>query len=439
MFLIYSLLFTLGLVVMGPYYLWRRRARFSREELRERFGFLPARMAQDSAGAVWVHAVSVGETLAVAKLIGDVARRYPEKKIFLSHVTPAGREAGERRAPNVAGRFYLPFDWAWSVRRTVGTIRPGVLLVAETELWPNLLRLAKASGARVGLVNARISDRSFRRYRIFRSLFGRILDSVDCVCAQTSRDAERFEANGMKAERVVVTGNLKFDAAPARESELADVLRAAFQAAGRGPVLIAASTMTGEENRVMDAWRIVRMKFPDALLILAPRHPVRFDGVARTVAAAGSTLVRRSELGPLAEEQPAELESADIFLLDSIGELAGLFPVADVVFVGGSLVPTGGHNLLEPAFSSKPILFGPHMANFRDVAELFLSEEAAIQAPDAEALGRNVVELFSDAPRRNALGGRARWLVAQQAGATERTLEQIKPWLDASIPAAARP
>jgi 3-deoxy-D-manno-octulosonic-acid transferase len=431
MYLLYSLVYSLGLMVMAPYYLWRQRGRMGSHALRERFGFLPAELHQNSSGAIWIHAVSVGETMAIANLVHEIARRFPQKKIFLSHVTPAGREAGEKRIPEVSGRFYLPFDWAWSVRRTLCTIRPSVLIIVETELWPNLLRCAKEYRAHVALVNARVSDRSFGRYRALRPLLRYALDNLECVCAQTARDAERFKEIGMKPDRVAVTGNLKFDAASAPEAEFAGTLRNALAAAGQGPVLIAASTMPREEDLVLGAWQAVRARFPKALLVLAPRHTARFEEVENLLKAKSFTGVRRSSFAPGARALADALSSADVLLLDTIGELAGLFGIADVVFMGGSLVPTGGHNFLEPAFWAKPILFGPHMHNFRDVTELFLGENAALQVSNAEELSQIVSALFADEKRRLELGERARQVLDAQAGSTERTLDRIKPWIEA--------
>ena len=438
MYLLYSLLYSLGLMVVAPYYLWRQRGCMGSRALRERFGKLPANLHQSSSGAIWIHSVSVGETMAVANLVREIAKSFPEKRIFLSHVTPAGREAGEKRIPDIAGRFYLPFDWAWSVRRTLRAIRPAILIIVETELWPNLLRRAKDSGARVALINARVSDRSFQRYRALRPLLRHALENVDVVCAQTAQDAERFKEIGMRPERVTISGNLKFDAAHSPEAEFAGVLRATLAAAGRGPVLIAASTMPREEAQVLAAWRAVRARHPKAILILAPRHAARFGEVANLLKSGRLSSIRRTTCSKDAKQLAGQIASVEVFLLDTIGELAGLFAIADVVFMGGSLVPTGGHNLLEPAFWAKPIIYGPHMHNFRDVADLFLRENSAIQISSAVELGQVVADLFADEGRRRALGDRALETLARQAGSTERTLDHIKPWIEAGVPEGAR-
>lgn len=438
MFLVYSLLFSLGVVLTAPYYLWRLRGRIiSGAGWRERFGFLPAAFRQDEVGAIWVHAVSVGETLAVVGLVRELQQRYPARKIFLSHVTPAGREAGEARLPAVAGRFYLPLDWGWAVRRVLRLLRPALLVIVETELWPNLLRAARESGARVALVNARLSDRSLGRYRLVRPFVRRVLENVDRVCAQSATDAERFHSLGAGAARVVVTGNMKFDATPPRAGELPRSLGKALELAHRSPVIVAASTMPGEEALLLPAWAEIRRRHPQAVLILAPRHPARFETVAQLLGQERWAYVRRTTLAAEEQKVASQIASAEILLLDTIGELAGIFELGDLVFVGGSLVPAGGHNLLEPAFWAKPIVFGPHMWNFRDIAQLFLQAGAAVQVRDARELSRAALELLTDAVRRRQLGQAAKQVLEHHAGATDRVLEHTKEWLGTGIPTRA--
>ncbi|HEV2493056.1 MAG TPA: 3-deoxy-D-manno-octulosonic acid transferase [Terriglobia bacterium] len=447
MFLLYSLLFSVGVVLSAPYYLWRLRGNIvSGAGWRERFGFLPASFAQERRGAIWIHAVSVGETLAVAGLIRELRRRHPERKIFMSHVTPAGRKAGDDRLPApspnasaggvaasrtavVDGRFYLPLDWAWSTRRVVKRIRPALVVIVETELWPNLLRMAHQEGAQVLVVNARLSDRSFRGYRLARPFMRRVLSVVDGVYAQTGSDAERFKALGVPAERVAVTGNIKFDSRPRERGSLSGLLVKALEAAGRSPVIVAGSTMPGEEALLLEAWSAIHRSHPKALLILAPRHPARFEEVAQLLARSGLAFVRRTALEPAATELAAQLESRQVLLLNTIGELAGLFELADLVFVGGSLVPAGGHNLLEPAFSSKPILFGPHMQNFRDIAALFLKEKAAVQVQNASELARETLRLLEDSNERHRLGEAAKSVIERESGSTERILARLDTYL----------
>jgi len=439
MYLVYSALFSLGVILAAPYYLWRLRGRIiSAASWRERFGFLPASFRQFERSAIWIHAVSVGETLAVAGLVRELQQRFPEHKVFLSHVTPAGREAGESRLPGLAGRFFLPLDWSFCVRRAIEHIRPAMLVIAETELWPNLLRTARESGAKVILVNARLSDRSFRRYHLVRLFVRRVLENVDRVCAQSPTDAERFMALGAKPERVVSAGNLKFDGSPPGAKEIARALGNVLKLAQRRPVVVAASTMAGEETLLLPAWAEIRRRHPQALLILAPRHPNRFEEVARLLAQKEISFVRRTSLEMEEVKLAAQLASAEVLLLDTIGELAGIFGLADVVFMGGSLVPTGGHNVLEPAWWAKPIVFGPHMHNFRDIARLFLQAHAAIQVPNSATLARTILGLLADGNRRHQLGEAAKRTLDQESGATQRTLDHIADLLDAGVHARAR-
>ena len=438
MLFFYSILFTLGVLVTAPYYLWRLRGNIiSSADWRERLGFLPRAFQQSEPGAIWVHAVSVGETLAVAGLVREIQHRYPDRKIFLSHVTVAGREAGASRLPGIAGRFLLPLDWASSMRRAFRRIEPALLIVVETELWPNMLRAAREAGTRVVVVNGRISDRSFPRYRWIRFFMHSVLGNVNQICAQSEIDAERFLSLGAAPERVGVTGNLKFDARPPEFGDFARCLARTCAAAGRRPVLVAGSTMAGEEALLLPVWRQVRQNHPRALLILAPRHPARFEEVATLLGEGGMKFVRRTQLVLEDDSLSAKIEDAEVLLLDTIGELAGVFELADAVFMGGSLVPTGGHNVLEPAYWAKPILFGPYMHNFRDIAQLLLAQNAAVQVQDAAGLSVALAGLFSQPERRARLGQAARKVLDSQRGATAHVLETVKKWLDP--PVAERP
>jgi 3-deoxy-D-manno-octulosonic-acid transferase len=431
MYLLYSVLFSVILTVTAPFYWWRKGRGLKRGYWRERFGNIPYREA--ARGAIWVHAVSLGEVLAAAGLIRELQRAYPGRKIYLSHVTPAGREAGEKRLPGVAGRFYLPLDWRWAVRKAMARIRPALLVIVETELWPNLLRAAHEAGTRVAVVNARMSRRSLRGYRMARPFLRRVLDNVDEVNAQTEEDADRFRQIGVRPERVQVLGNLKFDAQPPQLGDFARTLRAAIRKAQRGPVVVAASTMPGEEALVLEAWDLIQARYPRALLILAPRHPARFEEVSQDLGRAQRGFVRRTALPTDPSALAPRLAAASILLLDTIGELAGVFELADMVFMGGSLVPTGGHNILEPAYWSKVIVFGPYMENFRDIAKLFLDAGAALQVRTPEELA-HAAWLLENKEAREQLGARARQVLEENSGSTARTLEALGKYLDHDAP-----
>jgi 3-deoxy-D-manno-octulosonic-acid transferase len=434
MYLIYSFLVTLGVLLTAPYYLWKRRDELAGRRWQERFGLLPESFQQAERGAIWLHAVSVGETLAVVKLARDLQALFPDRKIFLSSVTPAGRVAGESRLPSVAGRFYLPMDWRGAVGAALERIQPSLLLIVETELWPNLLRAAHEFGARIILVNARLSPRSFRRYRLLRPLMRRVLENVDVICAQTEADAERFQHLGAAPGRIVLSGNLKFDSEPPRLAAFSCLLEKAAGVTGRGPIMIAASTMPGEEPIVLQAWSKIRAHYPKALLVLAPRHPARFDEVARVLADSGRSYTRRTHLACQEPEISRQVATCEVLLLDTIGELAGILELADAVFMGGSLVPTGGHNILEAAYWAKPVVFGPHMENFQDIARLFLEANACVQVQDAAGLAESVLKLFGDRDFARRLGERGKQVLEKQTGATARVLEQIQRLLTAQVP-----
>jgi len=438
MYLVYSLLFSVGVVLTAPYYLWRLRGKiFAAADWRERFGFLPAHFGRESRtgaeGALWIHAVSVGETLAVAGLVEKLRKEFPERKVFLSSVTVAGRAVGESRLPDVAGHFYLPLDWRSAARRALHRLRPDLLLIVETELWPNILRAAHERGTRVALVNARLSNRSFRGYCLARPFMRRLLECVDWIGAQTARDAERFVLLGARPERVAVVGNLKFDGKPPQINQFTGCLREALESSQRRPVLVGASTMPGEEALLLQAWKEIRAQHPKAIFILAPRHPNRFEEVSALLSQSARSFVRRTLL-ETGLEMAQQLATPEILLLDTIGELAGIFELADAVFVGGSLVPTGGHNLLEPAYWGKPIFFGPHMENFRDVAQLFSGAGAAIQVRNAHELAHAILKSLRDKDGLRKMGETGRQLMREGAGATQRTLEQLRVLLGASVP-----
>ena len=427
--LVYSLLVTVAALLAAPWYIVRFGLRGRpRGYWRERMGQVSESFPdRPETGGIWIHAVSVGETLAVAALIAGIRGRFPERPLYLSHVTPTGRAAGEARIPDVPVRFFLPLDWKWAARRIFDRLRPSMLLLAETELWPNLLSVAQERGTRVILVNARLSERSLRGYRRFAFFFRRALAVIDHVYAQTEGDAARFRELGVPGQQVTVTGNLKSDMKPPQSNDLARQVRRALSDSGRGPVLVAGSTMSGEEEVVLRAWERIREACARAFLILAPRHPERFEEVARLLGDGRYRFVRRTSLDPA--ESGQQLAEADVLLLNTIGELAGVYQLADASFVGGSLVPTGGHNPLEPAFWSKPVLFGTHMDAFRDLAEQFVAEGAAFKVGSADELAARVVDLFEDATLRQTMGSRAQAVLRSSSGATARVLDALSPWL----------
>jgi 3-deoxy-D-manno-octulosonic-acid transferase len=420
LYFLYSVLLFVGFVLAAPVYIWRGRATGEYlRTLRERLGRLPASLNVEGRRAVWIHAVSVGEVLAARPLVGALKERAPGLGVFVSNTTLTGQAIALQSVRGADGLFFAPFDWPAPVRKALDTLNPALLVLVETEIWPNLIHEARRRGTRIAMVNGRLSARSHSGYRRIRPFLRRVLEEVDLFLMQSEAHAARIRDLGAPADRVRVTGNLKFDAldAPKTPDELARLL---VPEGRRGhPLVVAGSTVEGEEELVLQAFRHARKSLPEADLVLCPRHPERFEAAAGLVGAAGFRSVRRSGLAPGA------LRDGDVVVLDTMGELAKVYPLASVVFVGGSLVPKGGHNVLEPAVAGKPVIVGPHMHNFQEIADEFLAEEALVVARDAEALGRELVSLLSDEPRRCRLGGRARDLVERNRGAVARTVDAL--------------
>ena len=420
--LLYTLAILILAVALAPWFLYQAvRYRKYVGSVPERMGRLPVSFNLDGDESIWIHAVSVGETLAARTLIEGLRERYPGLRLFLSTTTFTGRQLARSRIQGVDAIFFFPFDIPLFVNRTLRLVRPRLFIMVETELWPNLLRACRAQGVKTMLVNGRISARSYPRYRLVRRFFRDVLANVDRFCMQGDESARRIIDIGAPVDRVLVTGNLKFDALelPAPVDRGAGRVLRYFRLPPGRPVFIAASTLKGEEAPVLVAFAAVRRQHPNALLVMAPRKPERFAEAANLARAEGLRVLRRTELAVDAEPR------ADVVILDSIGELAYLLQIAAVVFVGGSLVAQGGHNILEPAVHGKPVVFGPHMDNFAEIAAEFIEHQAAIQVSSAEALPGVIVRLFGDPVERARLGASARALIDSNRGAQQRTLDAI--------------
>ena len=422
MHLLYSVAIVCYALLMAPRLVYGAvRHRKYIGTLRERWGRLPAGINPEGRPSIWIHAVSVGEVQAARTLIPGLRDRYPDHPLWLSTTTQTGRAVAARTAA-ADGLFYFPLDLPAVIDRVLDRVRPVLFLAVDTELWPNLLRRCARRGVRTMLVNGRISDRSYPRYRLVRWLLRRVLADVDRCCAQSGESARRLIDLGAPPGRVAMTGNLKFDAAAASRPDPRsgdDGLPERFGWPPDRPVLMAASTHPGEEGPVLGAFLQLRIRVPGLVLLLAPRHPERGAAVAALAAGRGVEVVRRSRL-PGSGAGPA-----DVVVLDTVGELAALFRVATVVFLGGSLAPAGGHNVIEPALWGKPVVFGPHMENFAEVAELFLANRAARRIAGARELEPVLAELLADPCQRAALGTAARTLVAANRGAAARSLAEI--------------
>jgi 3-deoxy-D-manno-octulosonic-acid transferase len=443
MYAVYSAFIVAVLIVMSPVLLYgaiRHRKYFG--SLQQRLGRLPVSFNLDGEESIWIHAVSVGEVLSARALLPDLRARYPRYRLYLSTTTKTGRQIAARSLVQYVDEvFYVPFDLGFAVRRTLRVVRPKFLILIETEIWPNLLRACHEAGVVVALVNGRISTRSYPRYRLARPFFRRVLRHIDVFCMQSEESARRIIDIGAPADRVTVTGSLKFDslqpaAVPGEhaysERGQSRVLRY-FRVSPDRPVVIAASTLRGEEDPVLDAFQRLSTTRSNALLILAPRKPERFDDAERLARKAGYTVARRSELRVDAEPRQ------QVIILDSIGELAQLFQIATVVFVGGSLVDAGGHNILEPAVFGKPIIFGPYMQNFAEIASTFLEQGAAVQIRSPRELEPALLELLGDPVRRASLGAAARALVEANRGAREQTMTRLAERFDPPAASNVRP
>jgi 3-deoxy-D-manno-octulosonic-acid transferase len=438
MYLLYSFLTLLVFVFVSPYFLYQaiRHNKYI-GSLGQRLGYLPVSLNVDGEESIWIHAVSVGEALTARALAADLKERYPRLRLYLSTTTIAGQQVARRSLQHVDAVFYFPFDWAFIVKRTLNIVRPRVFVMMETEIWPNLLRLCRARGVKTVLINGRISSRSYPRYRMIRPFFRRVLADVDRFCMQSDESARRIVELGADQSKVTVTGSLKFDslempAVVSHGKPRERVLRF-FRLSPNRMVLVAGSTVRGEEPAVLKAFSRLKGASPSALAILAPRQPERFGEVERLARDSGFVTARRSDL-------PIDTEPrADVVVLDTIGELAQLYQVATVVFVGGSLVDHGGHNILEPAVFGKPILFGPHMQNFKEIVDAFVGNDAAVQVGSERDLEQAMVSLATDPVRRAKLGAAARALVEANRGAKDKTLSVIADLLPPSGSGVVRP
>lgn len=365
---------------------------------------------------IWVHAVSVGEVMAAHPLIRELKKKYPRRRLILSTVTVTGHYTAKQRVPEADAVFYFPFDYPWIVRRVIRGINPVVVLVAETELWPNFFRELKKAGIPSALINGRISPRSYKNYLRFKWFFAKVFENLSLFCMQSENDALRIKDIGAPEDRVMVTGNLKFDQQIPRQ--------------GRNPipiepgrrVITAGSTHRGEEEILLDVFRRLREKFPETVLIIAPRHPERFDEVFWLVLKAGFDCQRRTEFKGIVK---------DVLLLDTIGELKAFYGMCDIAFVGGSLVKVGGHNLLEPAAMKKPVIFSRYMFNFKEISEALIESGGGIMVKDKEELYREMHRLLSDEGLAKDIGERAFRVIAANSGAAKRTIDAVSPLIEA--------
>lgn len=393
-----------------------------RQHISERLGWY---QTIDTRKFIWVHAVSAGETRAAEPIIRALLQTYPQHHILLTHMTPIGRSTGQSLFANVADRItqtFIPYDINWMIRRFLRHFKPAICVLIETEVWPNLIAQCKAANIPVTLVNARLSDRSLKKALRLSRLILPAAQAIDYVAAQSGPDAERLRALGVRD--LCVTGNMKFDVTPPPlMAERGAKLRTYF---GQRPVFICASTREGEEALIVDAF--MRLQLPRALLIITPRHPQRFEQVASLLSQHQLRFVRRSALDLNQEELPIPSDT-QVFLGDSMGEMYMYYAASDLAFVGGSLVPLGGHNLIEAFAMSRPVITGPHTFNFSEITEQAIDADCAQRASDADNVMRRAQVLLDDSAKRQAMGMQAHAFFLQHQGATDRTMRAIEKFI----------
>lgn len=425
-FILLRLLYTLTMYLLTPVILYRLAARGLRyrrylSRWKERFGFFPSPGFNNSS---WVHAVSVGEVNAAVPLIEALIRRYPDAPMVVTTVTPTGSERVQNLFGDRVFHVYLPYDLPASVKRFLNRIRPRFAVIMETEIWPNLFVTCRERAIPIVVTNARLSERSLKGYGPVRPLARRAIRCASFVAAQSPIDAERLRLLGAAVSRLAVIGNLKFDMpVPDTLFDSANQLRESWGA--KRPVWIAASTHEGEELPVLKAHSAVLKRYPDALLLIAPRHPERFKplvGVCRSLGF--STRVRSEDV--LADEH------CQCFVVDTMGELLQFYACADIAFVGGSLEPIGGHNLLEPAALGKPVIVGPHTFNTEEIADSLIAAKAVLRVADEIELGQDLIRLFTHANDREAMGQAAQAVIERERGAVERTVRIVEQVLESA-------
>lgn len=425
-FLYDTLLFLVSPFLVG-YHLYRSLLRSRPVALAERFGFLNRCDLAKIVGhdSIWVHAVSVGETIAVKSLLKSLKERFPEKKIVLSNVTETGRSVAAK-LEDVDLCIYFPFDYGFAVKKAFQAISPCCIILMETEIWPNFLRFANLGDIPVILVNGRISDRSFKRYLQFKCLFRHFLANISAFCMQTGEDARRIIAMGAQSSTVTCSGNLKYDiAVPPVTAEYCRERKEAYHIPQDVSVLTVGSTHQGEEETLVAAYKTLVAESRSLFLVLVPRHPERAASVAELLRREGLSYTLRSEL----DKKRSLFQSGEVLLVDSVGELMQFYALSDLVFVGGSLVPVGGHNILEPASLCKPVLFGPHMSNFREITSLILEFGGGLQVADTRQLESSMRLLLDDSEQRIGIGKKGARLLEENCGSTERHMEIISSFI----------
>jgi len=423
-FIYNTLLYSIS-IIASPYFLGKLVfTKKYRMGLSQRFGKLPQSLMADGK-SVWIHAVSVGEVAAAMPFIDEFRKAFPDYRILLSTVTATGNQFA-KKIKNIDGLFFFPFDYSFAVKKAIAHISPNIFITFETEIWPNFLKSAQDMNIPCILINGRISPDSFKHYKKTKFFFKHILKNFSAFCMQTEQDRTRILELGAEKRKVRVTGNTKFDALVSNEenTDIKNKFIKNFGIKENDRVIIAGSTHKGEEEKVLDAFQYICQKVSNVLLILAPRHPERFGEVTKLLKDRNIDYILRSTL------DKTKREKQQVIILDTIGELSKLYTIADVVFIGGSLVPSGGHNVIEPASLGKPVVFGPYMYNFTESAKLLLECKGAIQIPNGAGLTACLLKLVLNPEYAEQIGGIAKRAVQENKGASKRNLEIISGFLD---------
>ena len=418
-----NLVYMLVILLASPWLIYCavRKGKYREGFAAKLFGLVPRIEAEDGKTCVWLHAVSVGEVNLLGTLIAEISRQFPDWRCVVSTTTVTGMRLARKKYPDLTV-FYCPLDFTWAVRTAVRRVRPDVLVLAELELWPNLIRAARSGGAAVAIANGRLSHNSYRGYRRIRPLLAGLLRQINLIAAQDETYSWRFCNLGASAASVHVTGSMKYDGAQTNRSNPTTLkLRQLAGVAADDIVLLAGSTQEPEEMVALDVYRGLAERWPRLRLIIVPRHPERFDAVARQLDASGVAWARRTEL----DEKVSTQNSARVLLVDAVGELGAWWGMAQIAFVGGSLGNRGGQNMIEPAAYGAAVSFGPNTRNFKDIVSKMLVCDAAVVVEDVESLSKFVHRCLEDPEYAHALGNRARLLVGEQLGATSRTVRLL--------------
>jgi 3-deoxy-D-manno-octulosonic-acid transferase len=428
MYFMYNLLlFSISLLLV-PFLLFAiLSAQKYRSGFLQKLGFISSSILQKLSGErpVWIHAVSVGEVMATIPLVQEIKRKYPNQKIVISTVTVTGNYTATLRAKEADAVVYFPFDYPFIVKRAIKKINPKLFITLETELWPNFLRRLKRNGISSVVISGRISNRSYRKYRGARFFFSKVLANIDAFYMQTDLDAQRVIDIGAPHDRVITVGNLKFDqCVPTVTSEEKAQLYRAFHLDAGQRIFIAGSTHRGEEESVLEIFKTLKKRYADLILILAPRHPERFNEADNLISRHKLKSIKRTQL-----KQQKGPQHHDVILLDTIGELSKLYSIGTIIFVGGSLVPIGGHNILEPVAYKKAVIFGPHMDNFLEIARVLKDTGGGLQVATKKEFLFQAQKLLHDDTLRDALGEKAFESIAHNQGTIEKAMEVIAKFI----------